>query len=64
MYGGGGIKELIHMYGGGGTRELIRVCVGGGQGSNTCVCGGRTKYYLCVWEGDKELILVCEGSRI
>ena len=62
--------ELIHVYGVGGTRELIRVCVcvGGGGGGDkevhTCVCGGRTKYYLCVWEGDKELIHVCEGSRI
>ena len=63
---GRGTMEFIHVYGGGGNRELICVCVcmGGGetriQGSNTCVCGGRTKYY--VW--DKELIHVCEGSRI
>ena len=52
----GGINTCVGR--GGGTKELIRVCVvcKGGEGDKEViqVCVEvRTKYYLCVWEGDK-----------
>ena len=47
-----------------GINMCVCVCVCGGGGGGGHVCGVRTKYYLCVWEEEKELIHVCEGSRI
>ena len=75
VYGGGGNQGINTCVWGKGDPAIstcvwrrgnqgINMCVYvGGTRSNTCGCGGRTKYYLCVWEGDKELIHICEGSK-